>query len=677
MAKKIFRTASNRSCLALLMAVLLSLRCMAFEEATHKALSVFAARDHHQSEVKQALTDFVGLSGDLYTRVPDVTDIIPGGSTSLLQLLGRGAEDEDAGFGRVPTAYHPGVGIRIRMARHFYDPITRKGLDDSAITVKYLSDADWRSLYGPEIASFQVSLREALKARSPFTNSLRWAWDNKGWQNDLGPQVPEDFSWSRARQSYIDAMLEKTPEGRAENMGMCFFSLGHIIHLVQDLSQPQHTRNDAHMPSSLYDALPLGGDDAPFEKFCLDRYGTLEQVQALPPERVPQFYVAWNPSQDADGIPRDLSAFWDTGQLRARGAQPVNGFPNTLGLAEFSNAFFVTSDTMFSGEPNQLLAFRDSANVYQVRPRGPLLEAYDRPHIYASPSLKSISGLPQALGNYQGAITLTRLGERFPHLDGSPLALDIPRIGSSPPLRIQNYCAAKFNSSKGELELGLTDANREAHARVLLPKAVAYSTGLLNYFFRGRLNLEFVGGDDRQLHVKVTNRSENKSRAAPLTVGETLTGGSFWLLGENAEDGERETIGQIFPGNGFSGALASGESFEANLAGTRGVRMRNFIVYKGTMGTEKDIAVGVGYMELKDLRLAGVPAFAHKGEVLTVVPELRDSKGNSVYLSRENIVWEIWEDGASTPGYDQGNNQRHGPQRHPGPKRIFYLPLSR
>ena len=60
----------------------------------------------------------------------------------------------------------------------------------------------------------------------------------------------------------------------------------------------------------------------------------------------------------------------------------------------------------------------------------------------------------------------------------------------------------------------------------LIPKAVEYSAGILDYFFRGRLQISCLATQDQAISFCVRNLS-----------GQTLSGGTFGLYGDDATTG--------------------------------------------------------------------------------------------------------------------------------------------
>ena len=130
-----------------------------------------------------------------------------GGTTKeIRKWIEEGAKYEDAG----------GL-FSGRFYNHFHNPIhqqpwTSAGLDDSVLGIP-------------------------VKGES----ALRWA-QNAGF-SDLSNL---DWSWDATRDYYYQALTTRTKAVREASMAKTFRGLGHLIHLIQDMGQPSHVRNDAH-----------------------------------------------------------------------------------------------------------------------------------------------------------------------------------------------------------------------------------------------------------------------------------------------------------------------------------------------------------------------------------------------------------------------------------------------
>jgi hypothetical protein len=133
-----------------------------------------------------------------------------------------------------------------RWINHFYDPIYNRGLSyDPAIDPKFIilqtignqpSFKDWALN-----ANFQETFLYRISAKiAPITvASILTAQESEKIKNI---KDDADFSWDKALKLYIQGDKEGA-----------MFALGHVIHLIQDASIPDHTRNDPHADDSFYE----------------------------------------------------------------------------------------------------------------------------------------------------------------------------------------------------------------------------------------------------------------------------------------------------------------------------------------------------------------------------------------------------------------------------------------
>ena len=112
--------------------------------------------------------------------------------------------------------------LNIRPLNHFYDPIHKEGLNGLGLSM--LSAKEWS---------------QNTKTQAGFSNLA-----GIGFTKELF-SAGSDYSWERAIYDYVHNDKERALE-----------SLGHILHLIQDMSVPPHTRNDDHL---------TGRDDSPYE----------------------------------------------------------------------------------------------------------------------------------------------------------------------------------------------------------------------------------------------------------------------------------------------------------------------------------------------------------------------------------------------------------------------------
>ena len=117
-----------------------------------------------------------------------------------------------------------------RFVHHFYDPVHDLPLTDYTAIDQLGSTI----FFGGWLAD---------PIRSPD-----WALE------DVGDISVQEYSWKDARLHFLCAVTSGTSERCLElglndtnkEWGLTFQTLGHIIHHIQDMAQPQHTRNEKH-----------------------------------------------------------------------------------------------------------------------------------------------------------------------------------------------------------------------------------------------------------------------------------------------------------------------------------------------------------------------------------------------------------------------------------------------
>lgn len=524
----------------------------AYQIETHRALSYWAAI-RPDSEVEKFLQNELLMPSGLRTLTLSHEGVTTSTDTKeLVEWIQEGAEREDD-FTTWPNG---------RFVNHFYNPVTQEGLND---------------------LFFGIPSGQKL-------SSMTWAW--KGQSSDrIG-----DWSWQRARGAYFGMLTsgyEKPSPGistgsRSQYAGDTFRALGQIIHLIQDATQPQHTRNDAHTPI----------EGSPFEDFCLEKYGTIGTLEGFQNETLPSFNYSRLSNNSATGMPRELMAFWDTRQYRGQRDWSYTG---SLGAAEFSNSHFVTDDTMFTGQSMATFPGLTINMEGLIAPQ----------HVLPNPKLED-TDIALQLGI--GIFNLSRLGDSI--ISPPPVSPTLLRnIQGNQTISIPKLATVGFRPGANGFigEMFLTPEDYAEHAKILLPKAISYSAGILRYFFRGKLGVQVlpkldipgveVRDSDKPIGIVVTNLSN-----------EIIIGGQ-WIMTIDVNDGPlnrlpwsafftkmpfvvRAATGLpvvVQNDNGYSGTLLPGQSFLAvmpdNITTLTRLTQKCQIIFQGTIGNEKDIAV--------------------------------------------------------------------------------------
>ena len=165
-------------------------------------------------------------------------------------------------------------------------------------------------------------------------SSLKWAQDGSAQMN----RVEGDWSWQTVRNYFYNALIATDNSSRQTNFAKTFRGLGHQIHLLQDAAVPDHVRNDAHPEDELFGKNPLNGI-AYFETWAKNEKQRIIDLTANPVFPNVPFNVSYN------GF-APTTQLYDTDQY--------NGFNASAGinqgLAEYTNANFFSSDTIFAAE---------------------------------------------------------------------------------------------------------------------------------------------------------------------------------------------------------------------------------------------------------------------------------------------------------------------------------------
>ena len=369
------------------------------------------------------------------------------------------------------------------------------------------------------------------------TSSVRWMQDpNQGW------------SWKDAREFYRTALTAPDARTREAAAADLFRALGQIMHLVVDASVPEHTRDDEHPLGSVVSF--LGGRAGNYEYWVSEEQarlggaGFIARYLANPigfDSSILQIPVP--PGETVATVP--IARLIDTDRYESSGPLPLD--PNVtvggaIGLAEFSNANFFSENTLSGTFP--FPRRQGLTPTPQMAPHGSRVRAY----------------LAKPAG--QGLPTTVALAEC-----ASDYAVD-GQVDVAPPYPCVDEAVWKET------------------ARHMLPRAVGYARGVLDYFFRGNLRAQFwtyLISPPSTAFVTFFNDS-----------GEAMTGDFGIYAGDTGENRQRASAWYInlntdppslFPGSTFS--LAPGEGALAVVDVTPGIT-HHMVVFQGTLGLEQN-----------------------------------------------------------------------------------------
>jgi len=425
-------------------------------------------------------------------------------SLDVIDWIKQGSIDEDH---HGLQTFWSGAGTGTR--HHFYTPVPRPA----------------RALTDPPVRAPLESM--------PLT-SFKWASDH--------PEHSE--SWQKVREYEFSALTSSSKTTRDSSWGHMFYSLGHVIHLNQDLSQPSHTRDDHHGNKK---------DKNYIEDFGLNVYYENARKSGDWMTSFPSSQLSWSDWQGA-GFNK-LEDFWDrkfyNGQVQAL---IDNESHLQLGLAEWSNGNFLSEDALYSELSNS----------------GPPPER----HWFPYPSLRTGTDFQTVF--------------RFPASGAKPTYLRSGKVINRVHINkikegaiIRPHAALDYFKVKNPdvYPFGITiDSTNvlQAYLSILIPKGIEYSAGIIDYFFRGRLGIK-VSLDN----LTITN-----------TSGKDLKGGTFRLFCDNTSGVRTELTGSAFviSWSDSSPPLADGATIKAKFTIQSSSTITNYVlVYKGTIGTSDGI----------------------------------------------------------------------------------------
>jgi hypothetical protein len=283
-----------------------------------------------------------------------------------------------------------------------------------------------------------------LRFDGPNQSSALWLENREQSQTAAGG----NWSWHDARRMYYQAVTAPEKLDRDALMAATFRAIGQVMHLIVDASNPDHARNDPHgLPS----ALPIGLFWN-YDKWILSRHtgvnATNQYIPDLLRNPIP-FDVALlqQVPAAATGATVPIGRLIDADVYN--GANPeVTAASVNVGLAEVANANFFSEDTLTGQYPFPRLDTQGLEPFELATPR------------------RTPDGL-QIVRRYWSRPGSSGLLPAFP-LRAECLGSQNPRSATRPYACVDGVVWDEV-------------------ARHMLPRAVGYARGVLDYFFRGHI----------------------------------------------------------------------------------------------------------------------------------------------------------------------------------------------
>ncbi|MFO1311715.1 MAG: hypothetical protein U1F41_06560 [Burkholderiales bacterium] len=414
---------------------------LAYERATHRRISEATVAASYLGEEEQRKR--LGFRHPIDDKVYPGQELYPSSKGERMSpyALIRGGSDWEDDVPPGPTT-------------HFFDPRNGRGLE--FVPAQYAGDGT-DSLGTSTLVA--ISTMNALSVPSP-----RWVVAGTGATNVLpGWPTSNDYSIPNAREHLYRGLTDPNPLYRKTSMGRMFESLGRIVHHIQDMAQPQHVRNDGHLSDPDVDGVcgnPIGAAAANLLGFCT-AYKRLRRESV---------YESWTDRADVrPGLPvQGYAPVFPGTPAPAGRLDGVGVFTTPLrfwqhegkGIAEYASRNFLTQGTL------------DVAPPQTGAP-------YDVP-------LESLCGTSVPPCELRGPLPVGASVRFFPSTVDDQF-----RGGSAVHPYAKTYSI--FNPDlKGYAGREMYAVNRFTFAvdhQYLIPRAVAYSAGLINYFFRGDMEV--------------------------------------------------------------------------------------------------------------------------------------------------------------------------------------------
>jgi hypothetical protein len=407
-----------------------------------------------------------------------------------------------------------------RSYNHFYDPLDttyRNGLSDIPPDIRGIVGTNsfaWASISNCVGIDFKSHV---FGIGNNVGTSNIWSWGNARGYEWLGLTATNQL----ARQTNLDAM---------------FRAVGQVMHLLEDASQPQHVRNEQHL-----DVLSKLFWESPIEDWGSANVTNLNYGDGS--------MLNWGGA----GF-RKLEDFWDRHRYTPGNATVLvdaEAGGAQLGLAEWCNGNFLGARHLFPeySKPGDI-------EYYPFPSRN---HSTDYSDVKSHPE-RHLHGLKVKNKTGQG-VYLTKTGDG---ITGNYIA----RV---------NYLGIKIPNLIGVPYCSIDDSNvLHDYHNAFIPKAVKYSAGLLDYFFRGTMDV----GD-----VKYDSDTGQSTCTAINTSGQDFRAGSLFIYDD--DNGVRTLLSQT----PLEGTWANHTSMTLTFPSPASTNDNLLLVYQGTIGWTNDSAL--------------------------------------------------------------------------------------
>jgi len=358
-----------------------------------------------------------------------------------------------------------------RVFNHFYDPINNRMLHASRFGLPDIDCSSWPSgfptyagAYCGKSIDWALGTTDAFASLAPASNHANhFSWEDARQDEFLALVAERDANSNGVREA---SEREADSEERLFRWATVFRSLGDVIHLLQDAAQPQHARVDPHDPHV------DPNERQAFEPFTTARLlgippsgqqgnnptGGETYVYNLTGKQIAAYVT---PLPGVSGYPKPAFAsplrFFTT---RAPGDTAMTSPANRVGMADYSNRGFFTRGTL-PGTTNF---------SYPPAPVADGTNGYTATSLPCS-ELPSLQNSAVVCKTYYHTVPDVFQSSRSDVVTAQPMVAD-------------GMWKDSFGSIKA---FSMSPAIFQAQGDLTIPRAIAYSAGMVDYFFRGKL----------------------------------------------------------------------------------------------------------------------------------------------------------------------------------------------
>jgi hypothetical protein len=377
-------------------------------------------------------------------------------------------------------------------------------------------------------------------------SSVRWMQEPNQGDLDTGGF----WSWRDARRLYYQALVEPNANYREALWANLFRALGQIMHLVVDASVPEHTRNDMH---------PLGGltSTSSYEYWVSRQHPT--------------------PPLEAAFVARFLSA-------------PIGFIPDILQLLAPSGEHIARVPVARLIDADRYDGSNPGVTVNPADPRAPVstgIAEIANANFYSENTFRGVYPSPTDQG-------LIRVNLDMP-LGHVRRYLSRPAgLGLLPANPLRAECASDAYGGEPTPYPCMDGVVWNQVAAHMLPRAVGYASGVLDYFFRGAVSVTSVEWTPSGITLRVRNDGAEDMEGTFEVVARHQPGSAV----------ERRTRLAVL-GDGEPVLLGPGEEWWFDLAVPPDIvpAATHVLVFKGRLGLEEEAVVSqvftVPYVEVR------------------------------------------------------------------------------